>query len=247
MPEKAQSPLVLVTGATDGIGLETALELARRGARVLVHGRSAAKLDEARARVQAVSQAPVPEPLRADFASLEEVRGLARELEARGERPAVLINNAGIFARKREKSRDGFELTFAVNHLAPFLLTHLVAGGPVGERLERVVNVSSMARRERRDRPRRSRRQPGTLRGLRSLRGLQARQRPLQRRAGAPAGSAADRLELAPPGRRLDQAVARGFRRRRARLARGRRGDVGLPRAGARGPRQDGPLLRPQP
>jgi NAD(P)-dependent dehydrogenase (short-subunit alcohol dehydrogenase family) len=137
--------LILVTGATDGIGRETALELARRGAAVIVHGRDPKKLKDAHAAVAAASTVPAPEPVRADLASLEEVRALARELDGRGVALDVLVNNAGIFSRRRAKSADGFELTFAVNHLAPFLLTHLVLHGPSGAKLERVVNVSSMA------------------------------------------------------------------------------------------------------
>jgi len=138
------APRVLVTGATDGIGKETALELARRGAHVVAHGRDAKKLAATVSALREID-AETPEPVRADFASLEEVRQMAKALEARGERLTVLLNNAGVFVRRRERSRDGFELTFAVNHLAPFLLTHLVVASPAGSALERIVNVSSMA------------------------------------------------------------------------------------------------------
>ena len=144
IPRLGKHPVVLVTGATDGIGRETALELARRGARVLVHGRQLDRLGETRAAIAAAGGEAL-EPLRGDLASLAEVRGMVHELERRGVRLDVLLNNAGIYARKREESIDGFELTMAVNHFAPFLLTHLLLAGSAGENLRRIVNVSSVA------------------------------------------------------------------------------------------------------
>ncbi|MCB9731211.1 MAG: SDR family NAD(P)-dependent oxidoreductase [Deltaproteobacteria bacterium] len=137
-------PLVLVTGATDGIGRETALTLARRGARVLLHGRSGDRLARVHAELAAVAGGPHPEPARADLASLADVRALAADLDARGLRPTVLVNNAGVFMNERVLTRDGFEMTAAVNHLAPFLLTHLLLATP-GAALARIVNVSSVA------------------------------------------------------------------------------------------------------
>jgi NAD(P)-dependent dehydrogenase (short-subunit alcohol dehydrogenase family) len=133
-------PLVLVTGATDGIGRETALQLARRGAEVIVHGRDARKASEVRRSLEGQH----PEPVIADFASLESVRAMAAELERRGVHPSVLLNNAGLYARRKQTSAEGFELTMAVNHLAPVLLTHLMLAAK-GSGLERIVNVSSMA------------------------------------------------------------------------------------------------------
>ncbi|MCA9651714.1 MAG: SDR family oxidoreductase [Myxococcales bacterium] len=139
------SPLVLVTGSTDGIGRETARQLVRRGARVIVHGRSATKAAEAHDELQALGGRPQPAPVVADLASLDSVRGMADELLARDEPLQVLLNNAGIYARERKLSEDLLELTMAVNHFAPFLLTHRLlpalqrAGGA------RIVNVSSIA------------------------------------------------------------------------------------------------------
>lgn len=138
------NPLILVTGATDGIGRETARELTRRGARVLVHGRSAERAQAVVAELRALGGA-TPEPLVADLASFAAIRVMAAQMAAAGHRPAVLLHNAGVFMKTRERSVDGFEATMAVNHLAPFLLTHLVLAGPVGEQLRRIVNVSSMA------------------------------------------------------------------------------------------------------
>jgi NAD(P)-dependent dehydrogenase (short-subunit alcohol dehydrogenase family) len=137
-----QRPLVLVTGATDGIGRETALELARRGARVLVHGRSADKVARTREDVAAAAGAPTPEPVRADLSSLAGVRALAEALLARDEVPSVLLHNAGVYVNEATTSADGHELTFAVNHLAPFLLTHSLLASPS---VKRVVVVASIA------------------------------------------------------------------------------------------------------
>lgn len=139
--------LVLVTGATDGIGRETALELARRGATVLAHGRSGAKAREVHAALRATSGAPHPEPVLADFASLASVRAMASELGQRGLACDVLLHNAGAVFPARRDGEDGHELTLTVNHLAPFLLTHAVLAGPASARLRRVVFVSSMAQR----------------------------------------------------------------------------------------------------
>jgi NAD(P)-dependent dehydrogenase (short-subunit alcohol dehydrogenase family) len=144
MTERTE-PVVLVTGATDGIGRETALELARRGARVIVHGRNAAKAEETTAAVRALGAAAPLAPLIVDFARLAEVRAAPAELDRRGVRVDVLVNNAGIYQRQEARSADGFEMTFAVNHLAPFALTHALLASEAGRGLSRVVNVSSMA------------------------------------------------------------------------------------------------------
>ena len=136
---------ILVTGATDGIGKQTALELARRGHHVLVHGRSEARVAATRDElVRQVKDARV-DGVTFDLASLAAVRAGAARLLDQHERLHLLINNAGVFAHERRVSADGFELTFAVNHLAHFLLTELLlprlqASGPA-----RVVNVSSQA------------------------------------------------------------------------------------------------------
>jgi NAD(P)-dependent dehydrogenase (short-subunit alcohol dehydrogenase family) len=132
---------VLITGATDGLGKAVAALAAQDGARVLVHGRDP---DKAEAVARELGQ---QEPVVADLASLEEVRALAAEVKARTGRLDVLVNNAGIglFAGgERELSEDGYELHFAVNYLAHFLLTLellplLRASAPA-----RIVNVSSI-------------------------------------------------------------------------------------------------------
>ena len=104
---------VLVTGATDGLGRVVAGDLARRGLDVLVHGRDAARADAVAGEIGAAGVHL------ADFASLAQVRALAEELPPLD----VLVNNAGLISERRRMTEDGLELTFQVNHLAPFLLT----------------------------------------------------------------------------------------------------------------------------
>lgn len=114
---------VLVTGSTSGIGKEMALSLGRLGAHVIVHGR-----DEERGRAVAAelrdADADGVTFVRADFADQSAVRGLASEVRDRFETLDVLVNNAGGFFRRGRLTDDGIEQTIAVNHLAPFLLTH---------------------------------------------------------------------------------------------------------------------------
>jgi NAD(P)-dependent dehydrogenase (short-subunit alcohol dehydrogenase family) len=139
------SPIVLVTGATDGIGRETALALARGGARVVAHGRSAERLAAVRRELERVSGSAQPAPVRADLSALADVRRLASELGGRADPIHVLVNNAGVYMNERRLTADGIEMTMAVNHFAPFVLTHGLLAGAHGKELRRVVNVSSVA------------------------------------------------------------------------------------------------------
>lgn len=144
---EAQS--ILVTGATDGIGRGTAMELARRGARVLLHGRDASRLDAARDAVTAATGNGRVETYVADLASLADVRRLAEEIGTRHDSLDVLINNAGIGRgpkgrQMREESVDGYELRFHVNYLAPFLLQHLLLEPLRRAAPARIVNVASI-------------------------------------------------------------------------------------------------------
>jgi NAD(P)-dependent dehydrogenase (short-subunit alcohol dehydrogenase family) len=141
----ATDSVVLVTGSTDGIGKETALELARLGARVIVHGRNEARVARAFEEVQKAGAAAMPAPLVADLSSLSQVRSMAAELESRGLPIDALVNNAGIYMKRRELSPDGIELTLAVNHFSHVLLTHLLLAASVGKTLSRIINVSSIA------------------------------------------------------------------------------------------------------
>ncbi|MCA9662693.1 MAG: SDR family NAD(P)-dependent oxidoreductase [Myxococcales bacterium] len=138
-------PKILVTGATDGIGRQTALELARRGALVILHGRSDAKLAATREMILAEVADARLDAVRADLSGLDEVRELAAEVGRRYPALDVLLNNAGVYMKARELSRDGLEKTMAINHDAPFLLSHLLLDNLRRARQGRVVNVASIA------------------------------------------------------------------------------------------------------
>jgi retinol dehydrogenase 14 len=139
--------ICVVTGATAGIGKATAFALARMGATVVIVARDAAKSARTVDEIEkAVPDAKLDVVL-ADFASLQAVREAAAEISRRYTAVHVLVNNAGVASKPRLLSRDGFELTFAVNHLAPFLFTRellplLRAGAP-----SRIVTVASVAQR----------------------------------------------------------------------------------------------------
>jgi NAD(P)-dependent dehydrogenase (short-subunit alcohol dehydrogenase family) len=135
---------ILVTGATSGLGKEVARELAERGATVLVHGRSQPRVEAAIAEIAETSGSRRLVPLVADLASLAAVRGLAEEVAAENGRLDALVNNAGVGMLERGESEDGYELTFAVNYLAPFLLTRLLLEVLRRSVPARVVNVASI-------------------------------------------------------------------------------------------------------
>lgn len=139
---------VLITGATDGLGRAVARDLAERGATVLVHGRDAGRVETTRREIAEATGNQRLGSLVADFSDLAAVRRLAAEVTDACDRLDVLVNNAGIGGgdrdrARRETSRDGYELRFAVNYLAAFLLTETLL--PLLERSapSRVVNVSS--------------------------------------------------------------------------------------------------------
>jgi NAD(P)-dependent dehydrogenase (short-subunit alcohol dehydrogenase family) len=133
----------MVTGATSGIGLVTAHELARLGAVVIVVGRDPEKGHVTITNIQKETGNPAVHYLNADFASLSQVRKLATDFQSQFDRLDVLINNAGAFFFRRALSEDGFEKTFAVNHLSFFLLTSLLLDTLKASAPARIVNVSS--------------------------------------------------------------------------------------------------------
>jgi NAD(P)-dependent dehydrogenase (short-subunit alcohol dehydrogenase family) len=142
----AITPTAIVTGASAGIGLYTALGLAGRGMRVVMVGRDRSRTEAAQ-RLVANRSKTAPEIALADFSKLAAVRALAETLLARCERIDVLVNNAGLISPHRANSADGIEMTLAVNHLAPFLLTNLLLDRLKGSAPSRIVNVASTAHR----------------------------------------------------------------------------------------------------
>lgn len=132
----------LVTGGSSGIGLETARGLSERFDTVGIVGRNAERLAEAAEDLRSGAAARI-ETFQADFSSLPEVRRLAGEIKSRFKSLHVLVNNAGVWHRERTLSQDGYEETFAVNHLAHFLLTNELKDTLVAGKSARVVNVSS--------------------------------------------------------------------------------------------------------
>jgi retinol dehydrogenase 12 len=133
----------VVTGATSGIGRATAAALAGRGAQVILVARDRGR-GEAAAADLAAAGGPAPRLELADLASMGQVRALADRLGAL-ERIDVLVNNAGLMAGQRRITADGFDEVFAVNHLAPFLLTNLLLGRLAAAGPARVITVSSDA------------------------------------------------------------------------------------------------------
>jgi NAD(P)-dependent dehydrogenase (short-subunit alcohol dehydrogenase family) len=140
--------IVLITGATDGLGQAVAVDAATAGATVLVHGRSPERIQATLELVGSASTGEPPRAYQADLASLAEVRGLARAVAAGEQRLDVLVNNAGIGGNtpgggERQVSEDGHELRFAVNYLAGYLLTRELIPLLEGSAPARIVNVSS--------------------------------------------------------------------------------------------------------
>src|SRR5262245_11902175 len=139
---------VLITGATSGIGAITARELARRGARSVVVGRDPARCEATLAELRPLTGPDaIPEAIVADLATITGVDRLGDEFRSRHDQLHVLLNNAGAMFAERQLTADGFERTFALNHLAYFRLTNLLLETLKASAPARVVNVASDAHR----------------------------------------------------------------------------------------------------
>jgi NAD(P)-dependent dehydrogenase (short-subunit alcohol dehydrogenase family) len=141
-----EAKVILITGSTDGIGRACALEAARRGHTVVVHGRNDERIAAVQREIAGITGVE-PDGFRADLASLKEVQHLAERLNDELPGLDVLINNAGVISRTRRLSPNGYELTVAVNHLAPYLLTRSLMPLLYRGTAPRVVTVSSMVHR----------------------------------------------------------------------------------------------------
>jgi len=134
---------VLITGSTDGIGKQTALDLARMGANVIIHGRNPQRVQTAREEIINNSDNNQVDSMLADFSSLAQVKRMAEEILARYSRLDVLVNNAGVFLLDRKLTTDCLEMNFQVNYLSPFLLTNLLLPLLQISAPARIVSVSS--------------------------------------------------------------------------------------------------------
>ena len=134
---------ILITGATDGIGVETARMLAAQGHTLLLHGRSAAKLEKTETALKSISGAGPIETYVADFSRISEVDGLAKAVAEKHDKLDVLINNAGVYKTSDSTTESGIDVRFVVNTLAPYLLTRCLF--PLLGPTSRVVNLSSAA------------------------------------------------------------------------------------------------------
>ena len=134
----------LITGANSGIGKATALELAGMGATLVIVARDKQKGENAMSEIRSDTGNNSIELLLADLSSLQSVRELAQQFQAKYYKLHVLINNAGLFNQRRHVTPDGYEATFAINYLAPFLLTNLLLDELRSSTPSRIVNVSSV-------------------------------------------------------------------------------------------------------
>jgi NAD(P)-dependent dehydrogenase (short-subunit alcohol dehydrogenase family) len=138
-----QGKVCLITGANSGIGKQTALGLAKMGATVVLVCRDQSRGEAAQAEIKAHSGNHSVDLLLADFASQASIRHLVEEVHARYPKLHVLVNNAGVSPRQRTLTVDGLEANFAVNHLAPFLLTQLLLDLLKASAPARIVFVAS--------------------------------------------------------------------------------------------------------
>jgi NAD(P)-dependent dehydrogenase (short-subunit alcohol dehydrogenase family) len=138
-----EAKVVVVTGASSGLGLESARQLAQQGAEVVMICRDRTRGAHARSQVESVSTGRPPVLLLADLSVQSDVRRVADEVKAQYDHVDILINNAGNAFNSRQLSADGLELTWATNHLAPFLLTDLLLPALLAASAGRVVDVTT--------------------------------------------------------------------------------------------------------
>lgn len=137
--------VILITGSTDGIGKQTALELAEQNNKVIIHGRDKGKCLKTIEEIKSRANNQEIDFVVADFSNLDEVKQMAEEVKSKYEHLDVLINNAGVFLKKRMTDEKGVELTFKINHLAHFYLTYLLFDLIKKSNDGRIINVSSIA------------------------------------------------------------------------------------------------------
>jgi NAD(P)-dependent dehydrogenase (short-subunit alcohol dehydrogenase family) len=139
-----KNKVCLITGATSGIGRQTAMQLSRMGAKVIITYRDKQKALETQEWILKETNTQI-DIYYCDLTSFASIRSFAKEITAQYPQIDVLINNAGIWETQRKLSKDGIELNFATNHLGPFLLTNLLLGTLRKSAASRIINVSSGA------------------------------------------------------------------------------------------------------
>lgn len=139
---------ILITGSTDGIGKIAALKLAKDGHNVFLHGRNSEKLQKVINEIKTESNNPNIKGFVADFSDLKDVKIMATQVQNEIKRIDVLINNAGIFKSPVSITKDGFDIRFAVNYFAPYILTHELLPLLTHAKSPRVINLSSAAQDE---------------------------------------------------------------------------------------------------
>lgn len=134
---------ILITGSTDGIGLQTAKKLIKLGHNVLIHGRNKVKLEAIKQELSQINNQTEIQSYSADLSDINEVRGLAAQVIQEHKKLDVLINNAGVFVVPNKVTQDGLDVRYVVNTIAPYLLTQLLM--PIMDVESRVINLSSAA------------------------------------------------------------------------------------------------------
>jgi len=135
--------LVLITGATEGVGKQTAIQLAAKGFSIVMMVRNKAKAEQTKKDIIALTSSAKVDYILVDLTSFKQVRAAAQKFNEKYDRLDVLINNAGLMYPEKKITEDGFELCFQVNHLSHFLLTHLVLDKLKKSKQGRIINLSS--------------------------------------------------------------------------------------------------------
>jgi NAD(P)-dependent dehydrogenase (short-subunit alcohol dehydrogenase family) len=142
---RLEGKTVIITGANTGIGYETALDLAKRGARIILACRDSKRANQAASQIRKLSGNGNVIVELVDLASFDSIREFCKRIDRNEPRLDILINNAGIMACPKWTTKDGFEMQFGVNHLGHFLLTNLLLDKLKSSAPSRIVNVSSRA------------------------------------------------------------------------------------------------------
>ena len=135
--------IILITGSTDGIGYQTAIELVKSGFHVIVYGRNREKAELALKSIEKITNQNNVSAVHADLSSFNQIKEMVNDVYDRFNRLDVLINNAGVYRSKRNVTQEGLEETFAINYIAPFLLTNLLIDLLKKGKSSRIVNVTS--------------------------------------------------------------------------------------------------------